>query len=254
MKKIKVYSIFILTFAMLTLFPIGSASAHHNVQWEGMQVKEGQVGKVDVLKTTTIYKMKNKKLVSYKKTKAKDVHRVFKVDKKKKLYEIGSGQYLKINAKELKYKAVPQKILDQMKKKHIELTRGTYIGDSPARVKKVEKAKWVADMQDVILFDTKKYGYNAGLMYIFEKKKLQYVGYDLELSKEKHTYKEMKALHDSIAKRVKKDEKLKEKSYFETDGKRELFTAWPRSGKSTVVVGVTNEEGYTQAIVAFGTR
>jgi len=218
-----------------------------------MVMESGQIGKVDVLKQTTIYKMKDKKLVSHKKAPAKGVHRVFKVDKAKKLYSIGSGQYMKINAKELKYTAAPKSVLDKMKKKHTELTRGTYIGDSSKQVKKVEKAKWVADMKDLIMYDVKKYGYDTYLMYAFDKKKLETVLYDLELDKERHTFKEMKALHDKIVKRVQKDEKLKGKGVFETDNKTELYTAWTK-GKTVVVVGVTNKDGYTEAIVAFGSE
>ncbi|MBL5855258.1 hypothetical protein HV433_17675 [Bacillus sporothermodurans] len=43
------------------------AFAHHNVIWGNMLVKKDQIGKVDIKKNTNIYKMKNKKLVYYKK-------------------------------------------------------------------------------------------------------------------------------------------------------------------------------------------
>ncbi|MBB2482968.1 hypothetical protein H5P36_22665 [Bacillus sp. APMAM] len=225
------------------------AFAHHNVYWGNMQVLKGQIGKVDILKTTNIYKIKNKKLVYYKKVNAKDVFRVYEVDNKQKIYDIGSSQYIKINSKSVKYTAVPKNILDKLDIVHKYATRGTYWGDSQKQVKKVEKAKYYTGDKEVLIYKTKKFGYNAQLVYHFSNNKLDKVFYKLDFGKKAHHWGEMNYIHDTLAKEIVKDQNIKVDGYYSSDGYSSMLTMWQLKNKDIVLSVKDNKYDYSTDVM-----
>ncbi|MBL5855299.1 hypothetical protein HV433_17905 [Bacillus sporothermodurans] len=186
----------------------------------------------------------------YTKVKPKSVYRVYKVDKKQKTYYIGSSQYIKMNTKSVKYTAVPKSILNKMKKVHPYATRGTYWGDSQKQVKKVEKAKLISKDKEFLIYKTKKYGYNTNLVYQFDNNKLIMVMYSLDLGKKYHSWNEMSRIHDSLAKKVKKEEKIKVKGFYYSDDYSTQSTMWEEK-KRTVFLTIDDKNIETSASVSF---
>jgi len=237
-------------FALICFFPLEAVSAHHNVQWEGTQVMVGQIGKLEVLKKTNIYKIKNKKLTFYKKAKVRSIHRVYTIDEKKKLYNIGSGEYMKVNSKVLSYKEIPQNVLDKMKVKHTYLFRGMYIGDTLNQVKKKEKSKFLIGDQDILIYNAKRYGYDVDLIYSFKKKKLNSGWYDIQFKNKYYPNNKLKGIHDQIKKEIIKKEKLQDKGFSFSNGPSGYYTSWKLKNR-TIYLSVSNKKTKTEAYVMF---
>lgn len=250
MKKIlKTIGVFLLGVSFICGTSQNKAYAHHNVYWGDMQVKKYQIGKVEVKKTINIYKIKNKKLVYYKKAKPKSVYRVFEVDNDKKVYKIESNQYIKMN-KSVKYTQMPDSLFDKMLIIHPYATRGTYWGDTQKQVKKVEKAKLYHQDKEFLIYKTKKYGYNANLVYQFKNNKLILVMYSLDLGKKYHSWTEISIIHDSLAKKVKKEEKIKVKGFYYTDQISSQNTSWDEK-KRMIFLSINDKNLETRASVSF---
>lgn len=213
----KIFYGFIATVLCLLLFVNETTFAHHKtVNWDGMELKKGQIGVGLILKTTKIYNYIDGELVLKNKAKAKEKYRVFKINEKTNTYSIGSKQYIKINDENVKYTEVPESKIKQLNTVHQFAVRGTYWGDSLSDVKKVENSNLIAKDKDTLLYRAKKFGYPAKIYYNFNKNKLESVFISLVLdNNEKYlTWNEMGTLHNRIYNKLKTELKTKKGTYF----------------------------------------
>lgn len=94
-----------------------SVQASGKINWGKIEVTEGVVGKVTVLKDTSTYSISKNKLKTNKKVKKGIELAVFGTQKYNSttLYEVGNNTYIKKSTK-IKYTKIPKKLLEELKK------------------------------------------------------------------------------------------------------------------------------------------
>ncbi|OIK13265.1 hypothetical protein BIV60_14335 [Bacillus sp. MUM 116] len=247
MKKVVSYILMLVLFVSILSSP--QSAFAKKVNWGNMKVERWQVGKIDVIKPTDIYMVKNNKLVYYKKAKAKSVYRVYGTNNSYKSYHIGSGHFIKTNSKTIKYTKVPDSIIKEVKADYSYAARGFYWGDSKSDVKKIEMAKLITQDKEFLIYKTKRYGYDAKLVYYFSGNELRMVYYKLDLNEDYQTWNEMGYLIDDIAYEVKKAESLPEGD-FSTNDIDTLRYMWNLNSRIILLI-VDDQKSTTNATVAY---
>ncbi|MBA2877202.1 uncharacterized protein YkwD [Anoxybacillus kamchatkensis] len=135
---------YVTSFIVILIMIIGTsvqaeATCTNDVWWEGAKLQKGQIGKVTVLKDTSIVTFKNKKTVFTRKAKRGNVYNVYAIYAK--YFHIGNNQYIKNDAN-IRYKAVPKEKLALLicDKKATAATismNGLSIGDTRAKVEAI---------------------------------------------------------------------------------------------------------------------
>jgi len=171
-----VTSLFVLLSILVGTAVQAEASCTNNVWWEGTKLQKGQIGKVTVLKNTSIVTFKNKKTVVVRKAKRGNVYKVYAIDGK--YFHIGNNQYIKNDAN-IRYKAVPKEKLALLvcDKKATAATismNGLSIGDSRAKVEAIYgKAKRKTINEYGLYWETYDQGnYQQFIMISYENDKI----------------------------------------------------------------------------------
>ncbi|MGZ0087159.1 hypothetical protein ACWNXI_16755 [Caldibacillus thermoamylovorans] len=166
--------------AGILLSPFHAHDAQAKVWWNGMELVQGQIGKLTILKDTELYKLQGEKKVYVKTLKAGGTYRIYTF--KPSMLGLGGGYYVDRDARRVKYETPSKAKLNQVKME--QLFRGVKLGMSTSQVKKLETAKFLqrekVDGTDTWVYSTSLFGYSTLLVYGFENEKLAFYGYSFD--------------------------------------------------------------------------
>lgn len=196
MKKIKkLLTVSVLSAGML-ISPFHGSNAQAKVLWNGMELVNGQIGRVTVLKDTELYKLQGDKKVYSKTLKAGSVYRIYTF--KSGMLGLG-GEYYVDRDDRVKYETPSKTKLNQVKME--QLFRGVKIGMSPSQIKKLETAKFLHQENTygtkTLVYSTSLFGYNAFLVYGFKNEKLAFFGYSFD-PEQKYTSDQLTTIYNNL--------------------------------------------------------
>ncbi|QNU23366.1 hypothetical protein [Geobacillus zalihae] len=182
--------------AGILLSPFHAHDAQAKVWWNGMELVQGQIGKLTVLKDTELYKLQGEKKVYIKTLKAGGVYRIYTF--KPGMLGLGGRYYVDRDAR-VKYETPSKAKLNQVKME--QLFRGVKLGMSASQVKKLETAKLILqeniDGGQAWVYSTSLFGYHTLLVYGFENGKLAFYGYSFDAGKE-YTNDQLTAIYNNL--------------------------------------------------------
>lgn len=154
-------------------------AAEAKVYWNGSELKPGQIGRLTVLQTTELFQLQGNNKIVKKTLKPGETFRIYTF--KPGMLGLGGGYYVNRDSR-VKYETPSKAKLNQVKIE--QLLRGAKMGMTSAQIKKLEKAKLLAQSSaahvELLFYSTSIFGYNAELLYTFENGKLIHFGYDFD--------------------------------------------------------------------------
>lgn len=252
--------VFVLALGFSFLSPLVD-KAEAKVIWGKIELKQGMIGKVTILKDTDLYRLTNNKLYVVRKAKKGQEFGVYSYKKDfGGLYGLGGGIYVK-KSSSVKYETPSKQKLQQLvSDQQSQLLDGIRMGMNVSQVKAIagKTGTLITEASDngitVLEYKGWKFNFTADIVYYFQNNRLIAVWYDfVEPKKEYLTTGQMEALFytllDKIEPKIGQAGYIADYNYYD-DGYYGYSTIWKKANMN-IILYVNDENGYTTARLGF---